>query len=582
MNVERVVKENQGLGGQMISSVLPLFSKMFSKITTWIGLLVVFLFFCLPILKLILLSFVSNTGFSLENYIELFREENTWRTISNTFILACSSTVIALFLGVFTAWLIAYSNFRGKKFFQAVVLLTFLIPSYILTLSWTQFFEADGLLARCLSFIFGQQVEPWSPYSFGGMIFMMGLHHYPLVYLLSLSGFRKIPRDLEWASRNAGVGRWKTFCLVNVPLAAPGIVSGGLLAFIASLDNFGIPAFLGIPAHISVISTSIYEELNGFGPAAIARAASLSTVLGLFALMGTGFHWLLNRKFRQFESIREDRDSRFTFGKYKVVIEIVVWGILIVISFVPLFSMGFQSFLKAYGVPIRWGNLTWDNYKFILLENGKVQNSILNSLFLSLTSVLICLVIGTGIAYFRIRKPSFFSRTLELMVGIPYALPGVVFAIAMILTWMEPVPGWNPGIYGSITILLMAYVGRFLILQVRGSMTTLLQVDRALEEASHICGVGGIRKWRRILLPLILPGMLNGALLVFLTSLTELTVSSLLSSSGSETIGVVIFNYEQAGSTMYSTALSNLIVMVIFLAAICYFSIQKFFTRKEC
>ncbi|HJV45519.1 MAG TPA: iron ABC transporter permease [Bacillota bacterium] len=577
---ERIQIETQGYHGQANPSVPPLFSRMFTRMTTGIGLLLVLVFFGLPIIKLIVLSFVSHTGISLENYAILFREGRTWTTIGNTLFLSISSTLLAIVLGVLTAWLVAYANIRGKKLMHAMILISFVIPSYVMTLSWTQFLAADGLMARMLSFLTGEVVKPWNLYSYDGMIFMLGIHHYPLVYLLSLSGFRRIPRELEWASRISGVGRWKTFFLVTLPLSVPGIVSGGLMAFLASLDNFGIPAFLGIPAHISVLSTSIYEQMTGFGPESIARAAALSGVLGVFSLVATWIQWLWLRRFKPIESVREDYEPRFYFSNFKLAVEIVVWIVLLILSFIPLLTMGFQSFLRAYGVPIRFENLTLANYEFILFENTKVQHAILNSFVLAGASVMICLVIGTGIAYLRVRKPNLVIRGVEMIVGLPYAIPGVVFALAMILAWMEPIPGWNPGIYGSMTILLLAYIGRFLILQVRGSMTAMMQVDQYVEEAAHISGASRFYKWKKVLIPLMLPGILNGVLLVFLTALTELTVSSILWSSGTETIGVVIFNFEQAGSTKYSTALSNLIVFVMVISAICYFSfnVRK---RKE-
>ncbi|MOA20082.1 putative 2-aminoethylphosphonate transport system permease protein PhnV [compost metagenome] len=150
----------------------------------------------------------------------------------------------------------------------------------------------------------------------------------------------------------------------------------------------------------------------------------------------------------------------------------------------------------------------------------------------------------------------------------------------MILVWMEPIPGWNPGIYGTTTILLIAYICRFLILQIRAGVTAFMQVDASIEEAARISGAGQWKRWKAILLPLLLPGLLSGALLVFLTALTELTVSALLYSSGSQTIGVTIFGFEQAGNTLYSTALSSLIVVLIFIGAGLFQLLQKFSFRK--
>ncbi|MNZ82485.1 Maltose transport system permease protein MalG [compost metagenome] len=190
------------------------------------------------------------------------------------------------------------------------------------------------------------------------------------------------------------------------------------------------------------------------------------------------------------------------------------------------------------------------------------------------------MIIGSIFAYFRVRRPSKVNKLAELAISIPYTLPGIVFALSMILTWMEPIPGWNPGVYGTTTILFIAYVCRFLILQIRAGITAFSQIESSMEEAARISGAKAWSRWVAILMPLLLPGLLSGALLVFLTALTELTVSALLYSSGSQTIGVTIFGFEQAGNTLYSTALSSLIVFLIFVGAGLLGLLQRYYSRK--
>ncbi|XEC96630.1 ABC transporter permease [Paenibacillus tarimensis] len=544
-----------------------------------IGFVMIFLFFAVPMLRLIWLSFSSEYGVDLKGYQTLLTSPRTWSVLENTVYVVCGSTFIAVLLGVSLAWLVAYSDIRGKRVVQAFALVPFLIPSYIVTLAWAQFFAPKSMFSTLLHTIFA--TPPWNVYSLGGMIFVMGLSHYPVVYLLTIGVLRRIPRDLEMASRLSGAGRVRTFIKITWPMALPGIASGGLLAFLAGLDNFGIPAFLGIPANISVLSTYIYEQIVGFGPAAFTRAAVLSVLLGGIALFGTLLQWLLTRKAKTFETSGEDRQPRYFLGRYRWLAEIIVWFFLICTSLVPLLSMLTASLIKAYGLAFKPGNLTFRHYQFILLESEKVKHALSNSVLLGIMTMVVCLVLGTVIAYYRVRKPSRWSKWSELMIGMPYALPGIVLALAMILVWMEPLPGWNPGIYGSIAILFIAYIVRFLILQVRGSATSLMQVDLSMEEAAHINGAGKLSSWKFILFPLILPGLTSGAFMVLLHALTELTVSSILWSSGSETIGVVIFGFEQAGYTTYSTSLSTLIVMFIGAGMLAFLAVQNMTLRNR-
>ncbi|WKA59383.1 iron ABC transporter permease [Planococcus shenhongbingii] len=545
-----------------------------------IGLLAVFLLFLLPVLRLVWLSFVNDSGLTLDYYRQVLQETATWVTVQNTLIIVLGSTLLALVLGVVFSWIVAYVDVSGKRTMQLFIFLPFIIPSYITTLAWTQFFSGSGPVAALLSRLPGNLEVP-NLYSIGGIILLLGLSHYPLVYLFTVNVFRKIPRDLEEAAATSGLSKKQTLQKVVLPLALPGIASGGLIAFLSNLDNFGIPAFLGTPSNIRVLSTYIYEQVVGFGPEAFSRAAVLSAMLGVIALAGTLLQWFLLRRSRVTETARSDSQPRIFLEPMKRrLLEIALWTFLLVTSVMPLIAMGALSLISAYGVPFTLENLSLKNYEQVFLNDSKPAAAFMNSLKLALVTMAICLFLGTLFAYLRFKSPDWSTKTAELFITIPYALPGTVFALCMIFMWMEPVPGWNPGIYGTVFILFIAYTTRFLVLQVRGSYTAFLQIDPSMEEAARTSGAKGWAKWSKILLPLLLPGILSGALLVFLMALTELTVSSLLWSSGSETIGVVIFGYEQAGYSTYSTAFSTVLVLGILLSGALFMMLGKLWDRK--
>ncbi|ALS20566.1 MULTISPECIES: ABC transporter permease [Paenibacillus] len=574
--------KNVQLAREEIGEPSPLLSSFLSltkRAAVLLAILSLLVFFIVPIAKLIGLSAQSSTGFSLEHYADILRQERLWKTLKDTFIIVAGSSSVSMLLGVLAAWVMAYTDLRHKKALHMAMMLSFILPSYVLTLSWSSFMGTQGIAAHVLQW-FNPNAKPWSMYSYGGIIFVMGIHHFPLVYLLTVDVLKKIPRDLEWATRAGGAGKLKTFCLITLPLALPGLTAGGLLVFLSSLDNFGIPAFLGIPKNISVLSTLIYEEIVGFGPSAFARGAVLSVMLGMIAVIVTLLQWLAVRKIKTADTVMIDNHPRYSLGKHRTWITAAVWAFLAMITVVPLVSMVATSLKKAYGLPFHPANLTLSNYRYILFENPKVWQSIQNSLMLSVTTLAVCLVLGSLLAYARVRKPSWITKSAELAVAVPYTLPGIVFGLAMIFAWMEPIPGWNPGIYGSIRILFIAYVCRFLILQVRAGIASFMQIDVSMEEAARIFGAGFWKKWTSILLPLLLPGLLSGAFLVFLTAFTELTVSALLWSTGSQTIGVTIFSFEQAGDTLYSTALSSLIVIMIIVGMAVLHTLNKRQSKK--
>lgn len=539
-----------------------------------IGFLFIVLVFVVPVFRLVLLSVLEDGSWSAAHYSRILREAATWTAVKNTIYAVAGSTVLSVALGVSMAWTMAYVNVRGKRWMQLFIFLPFIIPSYITTLAWIQFLGKSGPVFS----LFG-----WAPnlYSMGGIIFLLGISHYPLVYLFTVDVFRKIPRELEEAAKTAGAGRRHVLLKIVLPLALPGIAGGGLLAFLTNLDNFGIPAFLGIPANIRVLSTYIYEQIVGFGPSAFARAAVLSVLLGAIALAGTCVQGLLLKRSRVMETAPRDTLPRVYLTPIRQrMLEAGIWLFLALTSFVPFLAMGALSLIKAYGLPFQLENLSLKNYHYVFLEDAKTGSALWNSVSLAVLTMGICLVAGTALAYVRYRGGGLLPKWMELFVTIPYALPGTVLALCMIFAWMQPVPGWNPGLYGSVWILLIAYVTRFFVLQVRGSYTALLQIDPSMEEAARVSGAHGWVKWRRVLLPLLFPGLAGGALLVFLMVLTELTVSSLLWSTGSETIGVVIFNYEQAGYTTYSTAFASVLVLAILAGGLLFTAWGRWWERK--
>jgi iron(III) transport system permease protein len=542
--------------------------------------LIIFWFFIVPLLKLIGLSFASDSGLTLSHYRMIFQEKKMWVALINTIRLVGGSTLMAMLIGVALAFLMAFTDIRHQKTFHLLATLPLVIPSYIFTLAWTQLLSARGLAASFLTLWPGSP-RPFNIYSFSGILLVMGLAHYPLVYLLTLAVLRKIPHALILAAQVSGAGRLAAFIKISLPLALSGIGGGGLLAFLAGLDNFGIPAFLGIPARIPVLSTQIYQEIVGFGPSAFSRAAVLSTILSLIALLGSLLFWLFCRRCRTVEIAAPEVEPAFRLGKWRGPVEACLGIFFAVTSFVPLAALFLTSTVRAYGLDIHWVNFTFKHYHFVLFESMKTFSALKNSLILALAVSGFCLIAGSLLAYFRVRRSPWLGTLWETAAGIPYSLPGMVFGLAMIFTWMEPWPGWNPGIYGTINMLFLAYVIRFIVLQIRSSSASFMQIDVAIEQAAASSGAGVLAKFGRILVPLILPGLLSGAFLVFTHVLTELTVSSLLSSSGGETIGMVIFNFEQAGYTVYSTAFSGVVLIWIALTALLLHFILRLSKRKE-
>ena len=534
-------------------------SQLRNRLGTLLFYTVIFLFFVAPVLRLLVMSCKGPDGYGLQNFAVLLREPRTLKAIVNTLIIAVGSTVFATILGTAMAFILAYTNVRHRHFLEMLVLMPFIIPSYITTLSWAGIVTKKGLLSRLAAAL---GLGTLDIYSIGGILFIVGICNIPIVYLSVTHTLRKIPKDLEWASRSCGFSIWATFWKIDIPEAMPAIMSGAVLSFLAAIDNFSVPAFLGIPAGIPVLSTYIYEKAISFGPQSFPLAAALSVMLCIIAIGGTLLEVLI-RKGGAMESIKEDMSPRVYIrsSRRKITEGILLlgWGLF---DLIPLLVMVSNAFLKNYGLAISRQNLSLENFTFVCTDTS-VLSSVSNSLLLALITCALCIVIGMAMAYLKVRRGSHAMAVGEKCAALTYAIPGIVLSLAMIFHWTEPLPGLRPGIYGTVNILIIAYLTRYLILQIKGSTNALLSVNPELEEAVRASGGSFLMLWRYVLIPLLTKNVLASSFLIFVSSLTELTLSSMLASADTKTIGLTIFNFQQGGEYCLSAAMSTLIVVLI-------------------
>jgi iron(III) transport system permease protein len=338
------------------------------------------------------------------------------------------------------------------------------------------------------------------------------------------------------------------------------LLAGVSLAFVASIGNFGIPALLGIPGRYLVLTTLIYQRLAGLGPAVLAEVAALALLLGLMAAAGMAAQGWAGRR----------RDARvvppgqtgpvWRLGAWRGPVERLCWLGLTVLVLLPLVALVAASLVPAQGVPLTPSTATIGAYAFVLHEYPPTRRALVNSAALAGGAALLLTLVAVPLGYFLVWRRRPVLRAVAWLVELPYALPGVVLAIAMILLFLRPLPvvGWS--LYNTPWIILVAYLARFLPLSLRPIVSGYQQLDPNLEEAARMTGASFSYRLRTVVAPLVAPVAAAGALLVFLTAFSELTVSVLLWSSGVETLGVVVFSLDQAGDAVAAAAVAVLSV----------------------
>jgi len=380
------------------------------------------------------------------------------------------------------------------------------------------------------------------------------------------AGLRNLPRDLVEAARLGGARPLRVARSVILPMALPAILAGAALAFVTSIGNFGIPALLGIPGRYTMLTTLIYQHLQGFGPRVLGEVAALALGLAALAVVGLLLRSVVVRKFMS-EAGSAPLEP-FPLGRGRAWIEAPLWIMLVVIAVMPLLALLAASFAPALGVPLRFDTVTLANYRFALLEQGATLRAFGNSVLLAFTTALVSAAVALPLAYLATLRQSRIARALDAVADAPYAVHGTVLAIAIILVFLPPLPLLQISLYGTIGIILVAYLARFLALVLRPTMAAMSLINNNLDEAAQIAGASIWMRLRAVILPAASPSVMAGALLIFMTALNELTVSALLWSTGSETLGVVVFALQYEGNSPAAAAVAAIsVAMTLGLAA---------------
>lgn len=490
-----------------------------------------------------------------------------WRATWNTVVTGSTGAALAVLAGGAAAYLVTLSNVRGKSALAFGFMLPLMISPQVMALAWIDLFGPNSPVLRPLGLApaIGQPHPLYGP---GGIALLFGIEQAPLVYLAVRAGLRAVPAELVEAARVAGSGPWRAFLGTILPLTLPQLAVGGALAFVANCGNFGIPAFLGIPAGYPMLVTQIYQRLNGFGPSVLGEVAALALPLATIALFGLLLQTMVGGSGDRRMTPGRQELRLWRLGRWRLPIEALWWLLLLTVVALPFAALLASALSPALGVALSLAKLTMANFKFVLLEHAATRRAFANSFMISALAAVTLAAVAVPLSYFTVLRRLPALRALRLGAEFPYALPGIVLAVAMILTFLRPLPLFGISIYGTAWIILLAYLARFLPLALGPVDAALRQFDPKQEEVAQTMGAGLTRRLLTIILPAVAPATAVGVILVFLLASNELTVSALLWSSGIETIGVVLFGLEQggdAGSAAAVAVLSMALTIVLML-----------------
>ncbi|PJX26910.1 ABC transporter permease [Advenella sp. S44] len=547
------------------SSFLQPFGKAPASVLTPVLLCLVLMLALLPPARLVMMAMADLPSQDSAMW-SMLSNASTWRATGNSLITAGLATLLSVLLGTTLALLVVLTDIRAKGFWVFMIMLPMMIPPQVTALSWLQLSGPGSTLLQMLD-LAPPLGSPQHLRSWWGISMLMGIQHAPLVYLAVRASLIALPKELIEAARLAGASQHDVVRDMILPLCRNGLLAGAAIAFVSALGNFGIPAMLGIPVSYYVLPTLIYQKMADFGPDMLADVSSLSVIIGVIALVGV----VAQQRFSSRMPLTGMPGSplAFSLGRRRWQAELALFLLVTAIVVVPLIALISSSLVAAMGIPLSWETVSLQAYEQVIFHQSVTLRAFSNSILLAGSASLILASICLPLGYLFVRFPSRSNAFLQGAIDIPYALPGVVLAVACILLFARPLPLVQITLYGTLGLILFAYLSRFMTVCLKPIQSSMQQLDPALEEAAQLCGAGPVRRLRDIVFPLLAPAAFAGMLLVFLIAVNELTVSALLWSAGNETLGVLVFNLDDGGETVLASAVSVLIVLMVLVLMLC-------------
>ena len=485
------------------------------------------------------------------------------RALWNSIESALLSALLALGMGTFAALILGLTDTRRKGVFTFLLLIPMMIPPHVTAIAWIQALGPSSPLLHAVGL--APEIGSTHPlYSREGVILLLGIQHAPLVFLVVLAALRSLPREMSDAARVAGARPWRLLTRVILPLLAPTLIAGYALAVVSALGNFGIPALLGIPARYTTLPVLIWRRLASFGPSVLTNMAVIAALVAVIAVVAVILQMLLASRHRNALIGPPQPPLDIRLGGLRPWVEAGLALMILATLVLPVTALFATALVPTYGVPLTLDTVTMANFAEILFRQTVTARAFFNSTMIAAASAVVLAGLAALVARFVAAPDRAMRRAgvgMATMGEITYAIPGLVISVAFILAFIKPLPILGVSIYNTLWIILLAYVCAYFSIALKPVSAAFLQLDPALDEAARVAGAGFGRRMTGIALPLVAPAASSGAILVFLTAYNEVTVSALLWSSGTETIGTTIFNYEDGGYTTLASAMAAVTVV---------------------
>lgn len=513
-----------------------------------------------PLGYLLWATFYNGETLTLEFFYEAYSAAGLTEMAFNSFMFAVGSTVLSVVIGTGLAYLCVRTDVPLKPLVFGASLVPLIIPGILYTISWIFLLSPRiGLINSMLAPIFGPGA--FDVFSLGGMILVEGLHSSPLAFLFMFAAFRSMDPSLEESALMAGARLTGVLRRVTIPLTRPALYAAILVMGVRAIESFEVPALLGLPSNIYVFTSRIWRSLDQFPPS-FGEAGAIALLLLLVTSLGLFWQSKLSNRDKQFQTIsgKGFRPHPMELGKARWPFAILILVYFVFAVVMPILVLLYASVQPFYSVPTveTLTNWTFDNYRDVF-DSNIVQRATINSLLLGVGSATAVMFVMSIIAWVVVRTKLRGRLALDNLAFLPMSIPGLVMGVSLLFVYLRfPIP-----VYGTIWILFIAYFTRYMPYGMRYSSTSMYQISGELEESAQTSGASWWQTFRRIYLPLLMPGLLAGWTYIVMVSFRELSSSILLYSPGSEVLSVLIFSQWENGQFTQLSALGVMMILIL-------------------
>lgn len=513
-----------------------------------------------PLIAIGFWAFTENAVFTLGHVARVLRKAGTLKTIWNTITLGLGVAVISVVVGVPLAVGVSRTNMRWKGLVRATVVFAIITPPFLNTMSYILLMGPNaGFINRFLRlFVPGASEGPINIFSPWGLYFLVSPLGIAYVFLGTTAVLNQMDPSLEEAARISGAGRLKSMLLVTLPMNRNAIIGGALMAFTVTLGLFGTPYILGA----EVLTVRIRQCL--LMPLDLPAASILSIVVTVLSMVSVFLYRRNLGDQRRFQTVtgKGYRVGVMDVGRWRYVFSALGMFYGLVTLVLPYLTLVGVSFLKSLGMGLQRGNFTLVNYARVFTTD-LAREAVINSTILAFVSATLCALIGAVVAYLVVRTTFRFGVLLDYITVLPMGIAGTAFAVGVLGAYMVP-PLRSLGLYGTLWIILVTYMAKYMPLAVRNCQSGLLQLSNDLEESARISGADWVRTTCLITFPLVRSAMINGWILVFLSSFSELSASIILRNIGTSTVATAILDlWDGAGGYQDAAALGSLVFLLV-------------------